>query len=188
MDVGSGLSDVVANLLERGADAYGVDPVYRNLSGFKDVSEKYLAYIKRSYGGEYEAMRVHVNNKFWDSFTSNPEHYLAAYATKLPFKDRSFDIVYSNSVILPYLATDWNTLVAAINECIRVIKQGGTISLSPYEGHAQPENDLETIRHLNERKLIAWLQGNHQVTSEIKKIPVGNWSGHRALFIHKRRK
>ena len=80
LDVASGLSDVVANLLERGANAYGVDPVYRNLFGLKAVSEEYL-----------------------------------------------------------------------------------------------------------EHKLVALIQGNNQVTHEIKKIPVGNWSSHRALFIQKRR-
>lgn len=55
LDVGAGLSDIVASLLERGANAFAIDPLYRDLAGLRGISEEYLVDHSRRYTG-YEAM------------------------------------------------------------------------------------------------------------------------------------
>lgn len=58
--------------------------------------------------------------------------YIAGTATALPFKDNSFDFVYSLQAISQFLITDSQIFLKSIEEALRVLRRGSQLQLHPW--------------------------------------------------------
>ena len=188
LDVGAGASDATARLVELGADAYALDPLYKSTSDLKGkvrIQNKIPLYSKDAKKRRHEALE-----RFMASFKNEPERYKTASATQIPFPDDTFDIVYSVAAVLRYLDLDLQILLKAVSECLRVAKPGGRISFAPYmQRHISWPGFINDLRIDNEKKMLGWFNSNPQVTHVrevgeelfktlviIKKSPVTNLS------------
>jgi len=137
LDVGAGGSDMIAHLLERGAEAYAIDPLYTSWSRVKGEVRKTLAKLEKRRAGdqkweEFIRCQHEALERFVESAKCNPDHYKPAFASELPFPDNYFDLVFSINCVCQYLDINFGTLLAAVNECLRVLKPGGTVQLFPF--------------------------------------------------------
>ncbi len=150
LDVCSGGSDLTAALLSLGADAYAVDLGYID----KEGHSKRLTERGRS-----------VNLNYLSSIEENPERYIGASATDLPFPDESFDEVLSNYGIFGVLDEEYDLLGRALDEAIRVLKKGGRLQIGPVIDKKDqiPEkakaNQLKAIDVLKKRDDLIVLDG-----------------------------
>ncbi len=188
LDVGAGTSDAVSKLLELGADAYALDPQYRNRAQLRSVLSRS---IKKTFSENRELLRLRKEalSSFNQSIKGNPERYIEGFATDIPFQDNYFDIVYSRVAILSYLDVDTNLLNKAIDECLRVIKPGGSLRLFPFKGNnpANPK-EIEIMRSINNQRLLQRLRRIDIVDNvEIVSIPTSFDDG-KTLVIQKTEK
>lgn len=164
LDVGAGASDATAELLRFGADAYAIDPLFRSKSELRGKVKKHNRLVVDKTDLKIE--RANAIERFAQSIKKNPERYVQASATSIPFEENFFDIVYSRIAILPYLDFDIEILTQAIQECLRVTKPGGSIRLFPYmyEEIGWPE-EVNNWRLIIEKRVTAWLEKNKSVSS-----------------------
>ncbi len=162
LDIGAGASDATARLVELGADAYAIDPLYKSGSDLKGkvrTQNRVVLYSKEDKMRRNEALE-----RFMSSFKNEPDRYKTASATRIPYPDDTFDIVYSISAVFGYLDVDLQILLKAVSECLRVTKPEGRIVFAPYMKRqlAWPSfvNDL---RIDNENKMLTWFNSNPQV-------------------------
>ena len=160
LDVGAGASDAVSKLLELGADAYAIDPRYKSKSTLRGQVKSY----NQSMDMESKNRRNQSLERFSDSIKDNPERYIEASTTCIPFPDDFFDIVYSRIAVTYYLDIDRAIFSRAVNECIRVTKPGGTVRLFPYmdEEPAWPV-EVNDLRLRNEREVVDQLKKDPKV-------------------------
>lgn len=115
LDVGAGVSDFTAKLLEKGADAYAVD------YGYKDLD----AYIARISHWRAEGQR------FLRLVQANPQRYVYGLAHDLPFAADTFDAVTSYFGIIGAMDKDVEVAQSCMDEAIRVLKPGGILQVGP---------------------------------------------------------
>lgn len=138
LDVCTGVSDFVAKLLKKGADAYALDLGYENMGEFlRGVSQR---------GG------WPINSSFADSLRQNPERYIAGSAHKLPFDSNSFDAVTSHYGIFGVMDLDKDLLEQSVNEAVRVLKPNGILKIGPFQG-----GQLSDLQKANQRLLAGGL-------------------------------
>lgn len=91
VDVGGGASDAVAHFLDLGIDAYAIDPFYTNepdlLEGAHFTIDKLLE--NRIMPKELELRWRSAIDTWVESSKKNPEKYIPAMASNLPFDDVS---------------------------------------------------------------------------------------------------
>jgi ubiquinone/menaquinone biosynthesis C-methylase UbiE len=183
LDVGAGASDITAILMERGADAYAIDPKYRKKSEINDMIKAHLR------SGQYDMpTRMTINQtllKWTASIAKTPDRYKATSATHLPFADNFFDIVFSIDTLTAFLDVDRGILMQSVQECLRVTKPGGRVTFSPFQD-IQPiwPPAINALRLRNDEHLLNWLKTNPDVESvEVRNTPV---KFHHALSFKKR--
>lgn len=156
--IGAEASDFTAVLLERGADAYAIDPRYRDINSLTNHVDKHIAKMNKIFSNinralEYERKQKQTLSRFLESVHLNPEHYIAAKASQLPFEDNTFDMVFSINCVLGTLDIEKNLLFKAKDEAIRVTKSDGMIQFFPIYGpQIMPIKDFD-IRKRNQKKL-----------------------------------
>lgn len=141
LDIGAGASDLTVTLLEQGADAYAVDPRYKNSSDLRGKAKEHVRHLRGHKDIKKALQEEEAIERCLKSIKSRPDHYKAASATNLPFPDDYFNLVISSSAILGYLDVDFRILHKATQEALRVTKSGGTIQFHPYSlrdvGHGE---------------------------------------------------
>lgn len=159
LDIGAGGSDITAHLLGLGAEAYALDPKYADpssLRGKLDDLYQRLSKIGATNNQDVkDAEAVFANQQ--KSMTQNPEKYIAAYATQLPFPDDYFDLVFSVSCMFSHIDESSKALMEAAREAIRVTKPGGQIQLLPLASFEGEPDDISDIRAANQQELYFWL-------------------------------
>lgn len=171
LDIGAGGSDITAHLLERGAEAYALDPKYadpQSLKGKFDDLYQRLGKIGATNGQHAKEAEAVLENQ-QRSMAQNPEKYVAAYATQLPFPDNYFDLVFSVSCMFSHIDENSKALMAAAREAIRVTKPGGQIQLVPLAFFEGESADISEIRSANQQELYFWLP-----TQKDLKVAIGN--------------
>ncbi len=161
LDVGAGASDAVAHLLELGADAYAIDPIFKSRADLKGKARNNNRLLP--FSKEQRMRRNNALESFMDSLKDQPERYRTASATQIPFRDNFFDIVYSISAVLGYLDLDREVLLKGVSECLRVAKPGGRVVFAPYLARPLFPGPVNDLRIDNEKQMIKWLNGDPKV-------------------------
>lgn len=169
LDIGAGGSDLTAKLLEDGADAYAVDPLYKSRSDVKGKARLQLEHIQSHGDRNYYRQSLEALERFSESIKGNPDRYKIAFATNLPFPDNYFDLVFSSAAILGYLDIDYELLLKSTQEALRVTKPCGKVQLWPYDlDRIGDQNEQVTqTRNANLFKWTRWLTANQGI--EFKK-------------------
>ncbi len=173
LDVGAGASDFTARLLELGADAYAVDPKFASMSTLKSWVQKGNSFYKdNNFRDEYQVL-TRALERFKLSSAVHKERYKASLATKMPFPDNYFDIVFSGFTLFGYLDLDIDILTQAALECLRVTKPNGTIRLFPFKGaiELEPDKQINILRIKNNVQLLKKLQVHEGVQSALS-VPI----------------
>jgi len=201
LDVGAGGSDVTATLLEMGADAYAIDPIYRSKALLKGEVRKENRLAGQEFDHNSDWRRYHREStdaldRCVTSMKSYPDRYRTATADSLPFPDNYFNIVFSVRCVSLYLDMNSNTLSSAVNESLRVTKEGGFIQLFPWDcnSHRLPsDNDrmalilqiVDANRLRNQLRLINDLNSRGDVEFSIIEASPGS-EFLKSLLIHKK--
>lgn len=163
LDVGAGASEFTAELLDRGANAYAIDPKYD--FPLEQVREGATIYIRIApYPPEIIARREKSVERFLRSFEWNRTRYVAGSATSMPFPDSNFDVVCSINTLTTYLDRDYDVFNQAIEECLRVTRVGGSIQLFPYKDE-EPSltGKVNQARLQNQERVLNALRKNRIV-------------------------
>lgn len=136
LDIGGGGSDVTDVLLKRGYRAFAIDPRYIDPSLIEEkVRESYTKRDPNSPLRQYWNQLTREQDQalvvFNHSVRQNPSNYIPATATALPFKDETFDLVFSVNAVTEYLDLNKHLLQTTVSECLRVTKPSGRIELHP---------------------------------------------------------
>lgn len=192
LDIGAGGSDVTAELLKRGHNAFAIDPRYEDPDLIrKKVEESYTKRDPNSPLREHWEQLTRDQEQaltvFYRSREENPSNYIPATGTALPFKDGTFDLVFSVNAVTEYLDLNKHLLQDAVFECLRVTKPGGRVELHPLK-LKPPDIEKATvasvmtvlIKQINHRRLFERLV---QEGIDYEIAPVGR-NDHK-LIIHK---
>lgn len=170
--IGAEASDLTAVLLGRGADAYAIDPRYKDINSLTNYVDKHIAKMNGIFSDinralEYERKQKQTLSRFLESARLNPEHYIAAKASQLPFRDNTFDMVFSINCVLGTLDLEKNLLFKAKDEAIRVTKPEGVIQFFPIYGpQVLPIKNFD-VRKRNQKKLDHELSGDSSISYDI---------------------
>jgi len=153
LDVGSGASDSIARLLQLGADAYGIEPKYANNSLLRASAKANINQLRKR--GNFQAAKAEERalQNFLESYKQSPDRYREARASKLPFEDNFFDLIYSNRALTGYLDLDPFAFARSVDECLRVLKPDGKIILFPIETDSIHFPDSEKVRKMKKQSL-----------------------------------
>jgi ubiquinone/menaquinone biosynthesis C-methylase UbiE len=99
------------------------------------------------YGVDYAANMIKYANEVRNEYPEKEKlEFSEGDIRKIEFEDNKFDVVYTTRVIINL--PNWDDQKAAIDECIRVTKPGGTIVFS--EAFYEPLQLLNAIRSLKQ--------------------------------------
>lgn len=129
IDIGSGASTAVEELAERGAQVYGIDPIYTDN---KKILASYRRAIKMGNTNPSFTQRLKGSVEKLMSDYLNNGRYVAASATELPFKDSSIDLIYSHQCLSAFLIRDRAVFLRAIAEAMRALRAGGQLRIHPW--------------------------------------------------------
>jgi ubiquinone/menaquinone biosynthesis C-methylase UbiE len=171
LDVGGGASDTTAKLIELGADAYAIDPRYKNMGQLKGE----VRAINTQYDPKDQREIDDALERFKLSTKTHKDHYLDASAISLPFPDNHFDLVFSKTAVLFYLDVDIGILNTAVDECLRVTKSKGTIRFFPFKDIEPTWPDqLNKLRIQNNQRLFESLKQDQRAKNvELKTVNQG---------------
>ena len=169
------MTDFIHNYWERQADTHGasheaswgdtfmialeIDTVSRHLADGQTVLEAGCANghaafeqmarhrLKKLVGIDYSAKMIAVAQRVQqERGLDDRVEFQTADVRSLPFPDASFDVVYTTRVLIN-LPT-WEEQVAAIRECVRVARPGGTVVF--LEAFWEPLVTLNAMRALTQ--------------------------------------
>jgi hypothetical protein len=135
VDLASGVSPLVADLLGRGAHAEGVDILYSlpTDSIIKRFNLDIGELVSRAPKGKGELVRAMMTEAMheWErSFLTDKEKYHAAFLTNLPQASDIADLTVSSHGI-SNLAMQRDIFWGAITEAVRITKPGGKFVMAP---------------------------------------------------------
>lgn len=182
LDIGAGASDWTAWLESRGAEAMAVDPLYGD---FEELRQKYLdtKYAEMIHASK-QAGRIPLSKdhprfldfvfdiyweKFRDSFFNGTSLYIPASFDALPFKDSSFDRVFSFYGIFGAGDHEYGLLKDAVHEAIRVVKTGGILQLAPVLTGEMNEDQFR-----NQWKVTEEIMGDRNLTCNLSSRMIGD--------------
>lgn len=188
LDVAGGASSFTAELCKRGYDAFACDPLYKLTPdallehGLKELelaaaklAAKLEAFVWKDYSSleEHDAIRHDALQQFimhyrhekqQQTLSHKPLRYVTAELPTLPFRDHSFELVCCNHFLFLYQEQfDYSFHLQALQEMLRVTKQGGRIVAYPLVGFRN-----ERYPHLDE--LIHDLQ-KQQISVRLRSTP-----------------
>lgn len=135
VDLASGASSLVAHLLTRGNNAFGVDRLYYDRQELEVSMEKGVNYVARRYQNngkpDHALAAIESARKFKKSLEENPDRYIAGWLTDLPLPDNFSDRTVSIHGI-SNLGEDAEVMLQAIREAIRITKPGGLVTIAPF--------------------------------------------------------
>ncbi len=183
LDVGAGGSDATVQLREMGAEAFALDPRYKNMDqAYQDLKDQNDRTVWEDPA--YKREDEEALERFIASAREFPERFVAASATDIPFPDEHFDIVFSRGSLADHLSVDWTAYSTAILECMRVLKKGGSLRLFAYMQEDSGYNaQTNQVRLRNQRLMSEQLRENPGVVT-VKVEDVGGYS---ALVVEKAR-
>ncbi len=144
LDLGSGTSTISMDLRGNCGRVVALDLRFRNLEEVRESSFYYFRRFKANLGDPLLRQRhpmleqvyegdVSDASRFFDDITGNTcGVYVAGDLFSLPFTDASFDLAYSVRCLSDYYA-DADLFVEAVCEALRVVKDGGTLQISPWQ-------------------------------------------------------
>lgn len=166
LDAGGGGSDMTAEFLEKGADAYAIDPQYDNATGFFMMCLQISGanQVSTRMSEEERHARFGALARFRLSQKQYPDRYVQASMTKIPFPDKHFDIVYSIRAATIYLDLDLEVFRRTMRELIRVGKE---VRLLPYKGKDPRRPVLDSRRVQNQEIVSEELKADPNLQVEI---------------------
>ncbi len=170
VDIGSGASTVLFELRMRGANAYGIDPLYRDLDLLKESSDRYISdpnlasgedYFPRINGqkGPWEQLFILEEKRNTKSFYKNlaaQNPLIAGMAGYLPIATNSCDFVYSLSSISPGLKDNLIVYSGCIIEGHRILAPDGEFNIYPFwTSEPSSQRVIAAMKQLNMRHKIS---------------------------------
>jgi hypothetical protein len=161
LDIAAGESDFSSWLRSQGASAYSLDYLYNNLPELRTARTRaFLKYIESLTG---QKPNVNISELFKDTntlsfvedFKTNPEYYISSSATKIPFPESHFDMIFSSYGILGVLDKNFELLINSVLEAVRVVRPEGLIQMGPMieSGGYLTNQQIE-----NQKKLMSYLE------------------------------
>ncbi|MEU2655980.1 methyltransferase domain-containing protein [Streptomyces sp. NPDC007325] len=162
LDCPGGAASFVAGAVARGTDAVAVDPQYGSGRGrlgalaLREIEHKH-AYVTDNadrfvwdwFGDpeRYTRLRAEAARAFSADIAARPERYVEGALPRLPFADRSFDLVLSSHLLFSYgasLGVDFH--LSALTELVRVARR--EVRLFPVLLHTsdRPYGPLDQLR------------------------------------------
>ncbi|MFF1903651.1 methyltransferase domain-containing protein [Kitasatospora sp. NPDC058218] len=163
LDCPGGAASFVAVAGARGTDAVAVDPQYAHGTDrlgalvLKEIDHKHAALVANASDflwtwfedvENYTRLRTEAARTFAADAAARPDRYLAASLPRLPFADRSFDLVLSSHLLFSYGAQlDEEFHLNSLIELARVARR--EVRLFPLVLHTsdRPYEPLDRIRH-----------------------------------------
>ncbi|MEV0251382.1 methyltransferase domain-containing protein [Nocardia sp. NPDC050712] len=161
LDCPGGAASFTSEASDLGARVIATDPIYsrsaerlRSLAvsetdrGSDWATAHYDRYRWDWYGGpeQHRAIRHAAAKLFAADLTAHPERYIAAELPTLPFRDNSFDLVFSSHLLFTYAdRLDANFHLASLLELARV--SAGEVRLYPLVDHIGRHHDV-LVEHL----------------------------------------
>lgn len=182
LDMGTGVSLVVRELNERGAQAVGIDLKYRDRPTLKRSFNHNFRKIKRQYSWMnrpevVEAAKV-TGEMFFNTIGEPESQYIAASATHLPFADGVFDLALSISCHSTYFLKGkrLDILQDQTTEALRVLRAGGEFRIYPWLDSDYIVYLWEESEYNNAEKFLGWLGGrNTGYSIEGKDRTIGSY-------------
>lgn len=144
LDLGSGTSTISMDLPRTCGRIVALDLRFRNLSEVRESSFHYFRRYRANLGNPLLRRRNPMLEQVYEDDVSDASRffqdvagetsgvYVAGDLFSLPFADGSFDFVYSVRCLSDYYA-DADLFVEAVCEALRVVKDGGTLQISPWQ-------------------------------------------------------
>ncbi len=166
VDLASGASSLVAELIEEGADAHGFDQMYADPASMDDyIQRSFIAIEKLAQRKSPEERRRTLTNvrdsigKFRASFLEYPEHYHSGWLSELPFDDHFADWTVSLCGVSD-LAIDFELYEQVMGEAVRITKVGGVVVMVPFHSPRGLSRKYHREHELLVKKLIRARVGN----------------------------
>lgn len=99
---------------------------------------------------EYAKTGRRTRDYFFGSFDNGERPYVAAMSGNLPFKDGSFDFVFSLLSVTFFLASDRDVFMKSMEEMVRVVKNGGELQIHPWIGNPMVNWTVEQTSNFRE--------------------------------------
>jgi hypothetical protein len=140
LDIGAGASSCTAWLCAQGAESYALDARYDDpeklaeslKSAMRALHSEYMKKHNKTRWPLYEQKMRASQRLFQEHRSQMPDRYVSGYASKLPFPNASFDLVYSINCITHGLDIDYDIFSAAVYEALRV---GRELRMHPFLGN-----------------------------------------------------
>jgi len=114
-------------------------------NGYSTLQQAAAHRLRSIVGVDYSGSMIeHAKDRLAQSSVNCQMSFEVGDVRSLPFDSEAFDVAYTTRVIIN-LPT-WNEQCKAIDECMRVVKPGGTLVLS--EGFWEPLMKLNAVRQL----------------------------------------
>ncbi len=165
LDVGGSGSNLSANLIRSGANAYSIDPAYENIPAMYQRIRKGLT--PQFYPPTEIKLIQQTLIDFMDSAKKHPKRYIAGYASDMSmFADNLFDIITSINTLTAYLDVNAPILNKSFNECLKKLRPGGVILSVPFLKQNPYDNAFRNqIRIFNNQGLLKVLDENPAVAA-----------------------
>lgn len=151
VDLGSGASNLIADLLRGGADANGVDQMYamEYLTMEEKIWQSFNKVLRQIPPQYVERMRITTNETirdFLQSFATSRNHYKAGWFSHLPFTDNFSDFTTSLNAHSD-LAGNYPLFRKTLMEAIRITAPGKPVVIAPYHRSDGFHSQFATEHH-----------------------------------------
>lgn len=186
LDLASGLSTFVVEANQHGVETIGVDTAYASLA---ELEARGIEYDARGYykfmgdTSRFTSSNLDQLNRMLDYLNSggprndclrdmaeNPSRYVAGSVLDLPFADKSFDLVVSNSLLTSEPGLSGGFTEATVLEALRVLKKQGELRIGPIDLDTSP--DKGKTKEVNIRAAFEKAK-QEKLAEKFSKISIG---------------